>query len=66
MLKPHDLRRRVEMEAYYQQHGDLEQVRGLLGHTRIETTQLYAQIRPAALEQTVDFSEAKALGILSR
>jgi hypothetical protein len=24
----------------YEQHGDLEQMRGLLGHTRIETTQL--------------------------
>ena len=66
MLKPHDLRRRVEMEAYYQQHGDLEQVRGLLGHTRIETTQLYAQIRPAALKQAVQFYEAKALDVLNR
>jgi site-specific recombinase XerD len=35
----------------YEQHGDLEQMRGLLGHTRIETTQLYAQIRPAALQR---------------
>ena len=38
----------------------------LLGHTRIETTQLYAQIRPAALKQAVDFYEAKALDVLSR
>lgn len=49
MLKPHDL----------------EQVRGLLGHARIETTQLYAQIRPAALKQAVEFYEAKALDVLS-
>jgi len=41
MLKPHDLRHGVAMEVY-EQHRDLEQVRGLLGHTRIETTQLRA------------------------
>jgi site-specific recombinase XerC len=33
MLKPHDLRHGVAMEVY-EQHHDLEQVRGLLGHTR--------------------------------
>jgi site-specific recombinase XerD len=49
----------------YERHGDLKQVRGLLGHVRIETTQLYAQIRPAALEQAVEFYEAKALDVLS-
>jgi hypothetical protein len=38
----------------------------LLGHARIETTQLYAQIRPAALEQAVEFYEAKAPDVLSR
>ena len=59
MLKPHDLRHGVEMEIY-EQHGDLGPVRGLLGHARIETTQLYAQIRPAALKQAVEFHEAKA------
>jgi integrase/recombinase XerC len=65
MLKPHDLRHGVAMEVH-EQHGDLEQVRGLLGHTRIETTQIYAQIRPAALRQAVEFYEAKALDVLSR
>lgn len=64
MLKPHDLRHGVAMEVY-EQHRDLEQVRGLLGHTRIETTQLYAQIRPAALKHAVEFYEAKALDVLS-
>ena len=64
MLKPHDLRHGVAMEVY-EQHGDLEQVRGLLGHTRIETTQLYAQIRPAALKHAVEFYESKALDVLS-
>jgi len=48
-----------------EQHHDLEEVRSLLGHTRLETTQLYAQIRPAALKQAVDFYEAKALDVLS-
>jgi len=64
MLKPHDLRHGVAMEVY-EQHHDLEEVRGLLGHTRVETTQLYAQIRPAALKHAVDFYEAKALDVLS-
>jgi integrase/recombinase XerC len=63
MLKPHDLRHGVAMEVYEERH-DLEEVRGLLGHTRIETTQLYAQIRPAALKQAVEFYEAKALNAL--
>jgi hypothetical protein len=54
VLKPHDFRHGVAMEVY-EQHGDLEQVRGLLGHTRIETTQLYAKNRPAALKQAVEF-----------
>jgi integrase/recombinase XerC len=64
MLKPHDLRHGVAMEVY-EQHGDLEQLRGLLGHARLETTQLYAQIRPAAVTQAVEFYEAKALDVLS-
>ena len=64
MLKPHDLRHGVAMEVY-EQHHELEQVRGLLGHVRIETTQLYAQIRPAALKHAVEFYEAKALDVLS-
>ena len=46
-LKPHDLRHGVAMEVY-SEHRDLEQVRALLGHVRIETTQVYAQIQPAS------------------
>jgi len=42
MLEAHDLRHGVAMEVY-EQHHDLEQVRGLLGHKSIETTQLYAR-----------------------
>jgi site-specific recombinase XerD len=64
MLKPHDLRHGVAMEVY-EQHRDLEQVRGLLGHRSIETTQLYAQIRPTALKHAVEFYESKALDALS-
>ena len=44
---------------------DLEQVRGLLGHTRIETTQVYAQIQPEQLKQSVSFYEARALDALT-
>ena len=49
----------------YVRHYDLEQVRGLLGHTRIETTQFSAQIRPATLKNAMNFYEAKALDTLS-
>jgi hypothetical protein len=52
MLKPHDLRHGVAMEVY-EEHHDLE------------TTQLYAQIRPAGLKHAVQFYEAKSLDALS-
>jgi len=42
----------------------LEQVRGLLGHTPIETTQIYAQIQPRQLKQAVSFYESRALDVL--
>jgi site-specific recombinase XerD len=45
-LKPHDPRHGVPMEVL-EQHHDLEQVRALLGHQRIDTTQIYTSIRPA-------------------
>lgn len=64
-LKPHDRRHGVAMEVL-EQHHDLEQVRGLLGHKSIETTQIYAQIRPAALKHAVEFYEAKARDMLAR
>jgi integrase/recombinase XerC len=63
-LKPHDLRHGVAMEVY-SEHRDLEQVRALLGHVRIETTQVYAQIQPAQLKQSVGFYEAKAMEALT-
>ena len=63
-LKPHDLRHGVAMEIYSQHH-DLEQVRALLGHVRIETTQVYARIQPQQLKDAVSFYEARALEVLS-
>ena len=49
----------------YSQHRDLELVRGLLGHVRIETTQVYAQIQPQQLKESVNFYEARALDALT-
>jgi site-specific recombinase XerD len=63
-LKPHDLRHGVAMEVL-EQHHDLEQVRALLGHRRIDTTQIYATIRPAQLKRAVSFYEDKAARMLS-
>jgi hypothetical protein len=60
---PHGLRHGVVMEAYGQ-HRDLEQVRGLLGHGRIETTEAYAKIQPERLKQSVNFCQAQALETL--
>ena len=64
MLKPHDLRHGVAMEVY-EQHHDLEEVRALLGHARIDTTQIYARIRPPHLKHTVAFYEDRANRLLS-
>ncbi|MDK2741584.1 MAG: tyrosine-type recombinase/integrase [Nitrospira sp. BO4] len=64
MLKPHDLRHGVAMEVLEQRH-DLEQVRALLGHARIDTTQIYTMIRPAQLKQAVSFYEEPARRILA-
>ena len=52
-LKPHDLRHGVAMEVL-EQHHDLEEVRALLGHARIDTTQIYTSIRPAQLKRAVE------------
>ncbi len=64
-LKPHDLRHGVAMEVL-EQHHDLEQVRALLGHARIDTTQVYTSIRPPQLKRAVSFYEEKALKMLSQ
>ena len=52
------------MEVYAQHH-DLEQVRALLGHSRIETTQVYARIQFEELKAAVNFYESRALEVLS-
>ena len=44
---------------------DLEQVRALLGHVRIETTQVYARIQPQQLKDALNFYESRALEVLS-
>ena len=62
-MKPHDLRHGVAMEMYGE-HGDLEKVRALLGHKRIDTTQIYASIRPSELKRSVGFYDEKARRIL--
>jgi len=58
-LKPHDLRHGVAMEVL-EQHHDLEQVRALVGHARIDTTQIYTTIRPPQLKRAVAFYEERA------
>ena len=62
-LKPHDIRHGVTMEMLEEKH-HIEQVRALLGHARIETTQIYASIRPAQLKQAVSFYEERATRML--
>ncbi len=39
-----------------EQHHDLEQVRALLGHARVDTTQIYTTIMSAQLKRVVSFS----------
>ena len=63
-LKPHDLRHGVAMEVLGQRH-NLEEVRALLGHARIDTTQIYTTIRPPQLKRAVWFYEAQARKMLS-
>jgi len=58
-LKPHDLRPR-RREGGPREHDDLEEVGALLGHVRIDTTQIYASIRPPQLTRAVSFYEDKA------
>jgi len=38
-----------------EQHHDLEEVRALLGHSRIDTTQVYGSIRPPQLKRAMAF-----------
>jgi site-specific recombinase XerD len=63
MLKPHDLRHSVALEVL-EQHHDLEQVRALLGHARLDITQVYTTLRPPQLKRAVAFYEEQAQQIL--
>jgi site-specific recombinase XerC len=63
-LKPHDLRHGVAMEML-DERGNLEEVRALLGHARIDTTQAYTTIRPPQLKRAVAFYEERAERMLS-
>jgi site-specific recombinase XerD len=54
----------VAVEVLEQRH-DLEEVRTLLGHTRIDTTQIYTRIRPPQLKRAVAFYEAHAVRMLT-
>ena len=65
MLKPHDLRHGVALDVL-EQHHDLEQVRALLGHARLDTTQIYTTIRPPQLKRAVAFYEEKAQQMLKQ
>ncbi len=64
-LRPHALRHGVAVEVLEQRH-DLEEVRALLGHARIDTTQIYTRIRPPQLKRAVAFYEAQAQRMLTR
>jgi len=44
---------------------DLGTVRALLGHARIDTTQVYTSIRPPQLKRAVAFYEEKAIRMLT-
>src|SRR2546422_2668698 len=50
----------------YGEHGDLEKVRALLGRQRIDTTQIYASIRPSQLKRSVERSEEHTSELQSR
>jgi hypothetical protein len=49
-----------------EQYHHLEEVRALLGHARIDTTQVYTTIRPPQLKRAVAFYEEKAEEVLGR
>jgi integrase len=57
-LTPHDLRHGVAMEVLEQHHED---IRALLGPARIDTTQIYPNIRPAERKRAAAFYETKAI-----
>jgi hypothetical protein len=57
-LTPHDLRHGVAMEVLEQHHED---IRALLGPARIDTMQIYPNIRPVERKRAAAFYETKAI-----
>jgi site-specific recombinase XerD len=55
----------LRSRCIYEQHHDLEEVRALLGHPPIDTTQVYTSIKPSQLKRAVAFYENKATKMLS-
>jgi site-specific recombinase XerC len=51
---------RIRHLGLFEQHGDPEEVRAMLGHKRLETTQVYMRIRPRQLKQPVAFYDDQA------
>jgi integrase len=62
-LKPHDLRHGVAMEVL-EQRNNVEEVRALLDHTRLDTTNIYTTIRPKQLKRAVAFFDEAAERLL--
>jgi len=56
---------RIRPLGLFEQHGDLEKVRAMLGHKRLETTQVYMRIRPRQLKQAAAFYDDQAQDMLS-
>ncbi len=63
-MKLHARRHGVAVEVLEQRH-DLEGVRALLGHVRIDATQIYTNIRPHQLKRAVAFYDEHARRVLS-
>jgi site-specific recombinase XerD len=53
-LKPHYLRHGVALEVV-EGRNDLEELRALLSHARIDTTKIYTTIRPSQLKRATAF-----------
>ncbi len=62
-LKPHDLRHGVAMEVL-EQRNNVEEVRALLDHSRLDTTNIYTTMRPPQLKRAVAFYDAAAERLL--
>ena len=62
-IKPHDFRHGVAMEVLGPRN-NMEEVRALLDHTRLDTVQIYTTIRPPQLKKAVAFYDEAAAQLL--